>query len=63
MKTKDAISYFGSETQLAKALGIKSPSIYSWGETVPDLRQIQLEMITSGQLKAESRLKPLPKAA
>lgn len=55
MLTSDALAYFdGSQAALARALGIKPPSIADWGETVPALRQIQLERITGGKLKASS---------
>ena len=50
-KTKAAIKYFGNPTLLARALRIKSQSIYDWGADVPLLRQYQLERITNGKLK------------
>lgn len=52
MKTNDAIAYYGGKTQLAAALGIKTPSIYDWGDIVPEKRQYQLERLTNGALKA-----------
>lgn len=51
MKTKDAIKHFGSPSELAAALGIKPPSIYSWGRTVPWQRQLEIERLTKGALK------------
>lgn len=42
MKTKDAIEKYGSKASLARALGIKAPSIANWGEDVPPLRVYQL---------------------
>jgi len=53
MLTKDAIEHFGSPAALAHALGIAAPSIYSWGEKVPPLRQLQIQQITLGKLRAE----------
>ena len=58
VKTNDAINFFGSESALAKALGIKPSSVYDWRDVVPDLRQLQLESLTHGELKADERLKP-----
>lgn len=53
MLTKDAIAHFNdSQAELARALGIKPQSISDWGDTVPKLRQLQLERITGGALKA-----------
>ena len=57
MKTSDAINHFGSGTALAKALGIKQPSVSGWGDEVPALRQLQLEALTSGALVADADLK------
>ena len=52
MRTQDAIAHFGTQAALAEALGIKQPSVADWGDTVPPLRQIQIEKITRGALKA-----------
>lgn len=53
MLTRDAIDYYGSVGALAEALGITRHAIYQWGETVPLLRQYQLERLTEGYLVAE----------
>lgn len=52
MLKKDVIEFFGSQAAVAAALGIKPPSVADWDETVPPLRQIQLERLTGGKLKA-----------
>jgi hypothetical protein len=54
MTTKEALSHFGSPTALARALGIAVPSLYTWGECPPPLRQIQLQQITGGELQANA---------
>lgn len=57
MLTKDAIAHFGnSQAELARALGIKPQSVTDWGDTVPPLRQIQIEKLTDGALKAASNV-------
>ena len=54
MKTRDAIDYFGSVQKLMLNLGITSrQAIYAWGETPPYLRQVQIEHVTNGKLKAD----------
>ena len=53
MKTQDAIKHFGGRQQLADVLGITRPAIYEWGETVPELRQYQIEVLSGGALRAE----------
>lgn len=61
MLKKDAIAHFGTQAELARALNIKSQSIESWGDEVPHLRQLQLEKITHGKLKADPEiLAPAP---
>lgn len=52
MTTDQAIQYFGSVAELARALGISVAAVYQWPETVPLRRQYQLERITAGALVA-----------
>jgi len=52
MTKHDAINYFGSATELARALGITKASISQWGVYVPPLRAFQIERMTDGKLKA-----------
>lgn len=71
MLTKDAIQHFGTQAALARALNIRQQSITDWGDTVPPLRQIQLEKLTAGDphpLKASPDVfgvatGPLPESA
>ena len=61
MRTQDAIGYFdGKPSLLAKALGISQSAVSQWGDEVPELRQLQLERITGGKLKADG---PIPNEA
>lgn len=53
MKTVDVIEYFGSQPKVAKALNITKQAISKWGDTVPELRQYQIEVITGGRLKSD----------
>jgi transcriptional repressor of cell division inhibition gene dicB len=53
MTTEQAILHYGTQTRLASALGIKQGSVSGWGEYPPALRQLQLQRITNGKLKAE----------
>jgi hypothetical protein len=54
MRTADAIKHFKTQTALAVALGIDQSSISTWKEFPPPLRQLQIEGLTAGDLKAES---------
>jgi hypothetical protein len=52
--TKDqAVKHFGTQVLLAKALGMSQGSISLWKEYPPELRQLQLEALTAGKLRAE----------
>lgn len=53
MKTQEVLEHFGNQTETAKALGIKQPSVATWGEFPPANRQIQIQALTGGKLRAE----------
>jgi hypothetical protein len=53
MTTDEAVRHYRTQTKLAEALGIKQGSVAGWGEYPPPLRQLQLQRITYGKLKAE----------
>jgi hypothetical protein len=53
--TKDEAIEWGGGTQarLAEKLGIGQVAVCGWGEHPPPLRQIQIEMLSGGRLRAE----------
>lgn len=52
--TKDeAIKYFKTQAALGAALGCKQNTVSGWNEYPPDSRQLQIERVTLGALKAE----------
>jgi hypothetical protein len=57
MKTQDAINHFGSIAALCEAIRhikpITAPAVYQWGAYPPDVRQLHIERVTDGKLKAE----------
>lgn len=53
MRTLDAINHAKNATGLAELLGVTASAISQWGEFPPDARQLQLERLTVGALKAE----------
>lgn len=63
MRTADVLHHFKTQTAVADALGIKQPSVASWGEYPPGVRQLQLEFLTGGALKAEPKWKLKAKPA
>ena len=53
MRKHDAITHFGGVTATAKALGISHAAVVKWGETIPQGRAYQIEVLTGGALKAD----------
>lgn len=58
MNTAQAVAHFGSKKKLAEALGISPSAVTLWADTIPTLRQFQIQMLTSGDLKAEAEPAP-----
>ncbi|MDX7693596.1 Cro/CI family transcriptional regulator [Aeromonas caviae] len=52
MTTSNAVKYFGSKAAIARALGINKAAVSQWGETIPEGRAYQIEVLTGGKLKA-----------
>jgi len=65
MTYDEALSVFGTQANLARALGVTQSTVSLWGKgargekvfTIPDAYQFQLEVITSGALRADDRLR------
>lgn len=53
MTKQEALAKYGTHTALAEALGVTRSAVSQW-RTIPLGRQLQLEQITGGELKAES---------
>lgn len=53
MTTEQAISHYRTQQRLATALGISQSAVAEWGEYPPALRQIQIEKLTRGRLRAQ----------
>ena len=58
MLTSDVIRHFGSQAATARALGIAQPAVFNWGEHPPPLRQLQIQALTGGKLKAAPGILP-----
>ncbi|CCO48460.1 MULTISPECIES: Cro/CI family transcriptional regulator [Vibrio] len=56
MKKQDTIKYFGSATNLAKALDITLPSVSQWKNVIPEKQALKLEKITNGALRYDATL-------
>lgn len=54
MLKASVISYFGSPSKVAEALGIGRAAISKWGDQVPPLQAARLAQLTLGQLKFDA---------
>lgn len=59
MTTQEAVNFYGTKAEIAKALGIDKAAISQWGEFPPLGRQYEIQSLTKGKLKAS----PKPAAA
>lgn len=60
MQKHDVLEHFGSITAIAKAIGVSHAAVSKWDETIPQGRAYQIEVLTDGKLKANTRSAPQP---
>ena len=60
MKPTDVLNHYKTQQLAANALGLAQASIAKWLDkgVVPELRQLQLEALTGGALKADAGILP-----
>ena len=65
MEVSDLIQLYGTQTAAAEALSLKQPTIAGWIKRggIPPLRQLQIEKVTRGKLKAQSQKSDTQQAA
>ena len=57
MRTEEAVEHFGGvQAELARALGVTRSAVSQWGDFPPDDKQLELQQITNGGLKAEAEV-------
>lgn len=57
MTYEQLLNHFKTQQGIAKALGVKQPSVSYWSSHgVPYLRQLQAQFITGGVLVADSKI-------
>lgn len=64
MKTETALSYYkNSRRKVAEALGLSAQAVYLWGDLVPPISAMRLEVITRGKLRVDHKLYTARKTA
>lgn len=58
MLKQDVLDHFGGATATAQALGVSQPSVSNWEDPIPELRQLQIEKLTCGVLRAGPECEP-----
>lgn len=53
MNKSDVVRHFGSQAEVARALGISPGAVWQWAEDLPEDRQAQIELLTGGRIKAD----------
>jgi DNA-binding transcriptional regulator YdaS (Cro superfamily) len=59
MSPQQVLEHFGTQAEIARALGCRQPSVAEWFAEgrVPEGRQYQIELATKGALKADKPAK------
>ena len=53
MTKSEVLAYWGNNhAEVARALDMSQPSVYLWKDPIPPLRQLQIERVTNGALRA-----------
>jgi hypothetical protein len=52
------IAHFGTQTAVARALGITKGAISLWGDVIPEGRAYQVQAVTGGKLRVDAALYP-----
>jgi hypothetical protein len=54
MNYSDLIKHYGSQSKVARAINLRSPSVWQWKKDgVPELRQLEFQKLTNGALRAD----------
>ena len=58
MTFTQVLKYFGTQVDVAEALGVTQPTISNWKSRgrIPKLQQLRIEHLTRGKLKADPEI-------
>lgn len=54
------VEWYGSKAAVARALGVSAVAVTRWKDDIPPLRQLQLERMTKGALRADDSILDRP---
>jgi DNA-binding transcriptional regulator YdaS (Cro superfamily) len=56
MKFNQVLKYFGTQVDVAAAVGVTQPTVSNWKSRgkIPHLQQLRIEHVTEGKLKADA---------
>ena len=56
MKKDDAVSFYGTDAELARVLDITRQAVGKWGDVIPEGVAYKLQVLTGGRLKVDTSL-------
>lgn len=56
MTTEEVIKHYGTKAAVARALGIEKSAVTQWSACPPRLRQLEIQAMTKGKLKADPKI-------
>lgn len=58
MKPSDLLTHYGSQAAISRACGIRQPSVCIWFKSgqIPPIRQLEIEALTEGALRADAEI-------
>lgn len=57
MRYSQLVSHFGSLTKAASEIGKPKQTVWNWKDAgIPEVEQLEIQMLTAGQLRAERRI-------
>jgi transcriptional repressor of cell division inhibition gene dicB len=63
MEIERVVDFYGSKAAIARALGITPVAVSRWQRDIPPLRQLQIQSLTGGKIKADPTILPARRRA
>ena len=56
MKTSDVVKFYGTKSQIARALEVSRQAVSEWGDVVPESSAWKLEALSAGALRVDRKM-------